>query len=144
MGKDTNLLREFVSKRRTGYEILESLFENNNQYGTHYNLLDKCAYKNWYFTCEKKFAPISDALLFHLTDLNRLVAKFGYPKGDGDARTYSDLFGFERRPEQVWVLWNDESNVVDSGIDKFKFNWTISFSWESEASYCSYGCVVPR
>lgn len=144
MHKDTDLVRAYVNEQRIGYHVLERLFENNEKLTleNRYDLLDKCAYKNCYFTCDKSMAPAADALLFHLTDLEERVKKIGHV--DDYAKTYEALFGFKRPSKQVWMLWNDEANVVSPIFDMFEFNWTISYNSESEASYCSYGCVVHR
>ena len=85
-----------------------------------YDLLDTCAYKNCFFTCNKSLIAEADALLVHDTnDFN---------------------FKIERSASQVLIFWTDEANVVDERLDELKFNWTISFRQESEASYCTYGC----
>lgn len=89
---------------------------------TTYDLLDTCAYKNCFFTCNKSLAADADALLIH--------------------DTYGLSNNFNRSASQLLIFWNDEANQVDKRLDQFKFNWTISFKQESEASYCTYGCYA--
>ena len=43
----------------------------------------------------------------------------------------------------MWLLWNDEPYLTDQ-VDKFYFNWTLSYKYSSEVSYCSYGCFIER
>ena len=49
-----------------------------------------------------------------------------------------------RNNKQVWILWNDEANTVEKSMDQYKFNWTISYKIESEASIGAYGFVGSR
>jgi len=52
---------------------------------------------------------------------------------------YNSIFNFPRNKSQTWILWNDEANHVEQQFDDFNMNWTISYLYESEASYASYG-----
>ncbi|RNA33751.1 Alpha-(1-3)-fucosyltransferase 6-like [Brachionus plicatilis] len=97
-----------------------------------YTLMDKCLYKNCFFSCDKSLAMQSDALLFHTTDLGH----------ENSENLNSHLFDFERNPAQIWLLWNDEANHVSNKIDSLRFNWTISYNSMSEASFCTYGCLT--
>ena len=93
--------------------------------------LDRCDYQNCIFTCDKSLLKNSHAVLFHDYDLfniwNFLTVDYWY------------IFK-TRSSNQIWIYWHDEPNVVDNRLDKFKFNWTISFSTKSEVSRCTYGC----
>lgn len=44
-----------------------------------------------------------------------------------------------RSKSQLWILWNDEANIVSTKMDDFNFNWTMSYKMESEASIGTYG-----
>lgn len=105
-----------------------------------YTLMDKCLYKNCFFSCDKSLAMQSDALLFHTTDLvNQVNSIQGHENSEN---LNSHLFDFERNPAQIWLLWNDEANHVSNKIDSLRFNWTISYNSMSEASFCTYGCLT--
>jgi len=101
-----------------------------------YALLDNCSYKNCFFTCDKKLATKADALLFHLTDLDLLISQ---APTSSYTDVYNSIFDFPRQKSQSWILWNDEANYVSSHFDDFRMNWTISYLFESEASYGAYG-----
>ena len=45
-----------------------------------------------------------------------------------------------RRSDQIYISWNDEAAIIDDFQDDLLFNWTMTFSHHSEASYCAYGC----
>jgi hypothetical protein len=107
------------------FQNLELLLKNADKKNSeNYNLLTNCAYTNCFFTCNKSLASQSDALIFH------------------DTKSLS--IDFERKPSQVFIYWNDEANYIDKNLDMFYFNWTISYKYESEASYCSYGCHIKK
>lgn len=137
--KDEEFRRDYVKKRGSRYQLLEKVYETRTV-NQPYDLLDKCAYKNCFFTCEHSLASHSDALLFHWSDLTEKVLALN--QGDDYEKIYTSMFQFERPAKQVWILWDDEANKIDPILDKFKFNWTISYLSSSEASYCSYGCLV--
>ena len=106
------------------YKNLSLFTEKNVESKETFDLLENCLFKNCFFTCNKSFADKSDALIFH--DTNSL-----------------DL-SFKRKQSQVFIFWTDEANYVNNDLDNLKFNWTISYKYESEASYCSYGCFKPN
>ncbi len=105
-------------KKHKQLDLLQLADAKNDQI---YDLLETCAYKNCFFTCNKSLIAEADALLVH------------------DIR---DDFNYKIKPtaSQVLIFWNDEANPVDKRLDELNFNWTISFRHESEASYCTYGC----
>ena len=35
------------------------------------------------------------------------------------------------KPEQIYVLWNDETNKVLESFDSINFNWTLSYRYYS-------------
>lgn len=47
-----------------------------------------------------------------------------------------------RDPEQIWLLWHDESNEKSPNINKYKFNWTITYRTSAEASIGAYGITL--
>ncbi len=99
-----------------------------------FDYLDTCLYKNCMFTCDKSQLNEADALLMHLTDVfSELIS---VPEA-------LDELTKTRRPDQTWILWNDEANFVETHFDQLRFNWTLSYKIESEASYGTYGFYAP-
>jgi hypothetical protein len=47
-----------------------------------------------------------------------------------------------RNFEQIWLLWHDESNENSPNINKYKFNWTITYRTSAEASLAAYGITI--
>lgn len=140
--KDENYFERYMQKRLNRYHLLEEVFKSDPMLDEPYDLLDRCVYKNCFFSCDRSLAHLADALLFHWSDLTDRVVGLGV--GDNYEKIYPLLFSFVRPSKQVWVLWDDEANVVNPVLDKFTFNWTITYQSISEASYCSYGCLVIR
>ncbi len=50
----------------------------------------------------------------------------------------------KRNPEQIWLLWHDESNENTPEINKYKFNWTITYRTSAEASLGAYGITIVK
>jgi hypothetical protein len=50
----------------------------------------------------------------------------------------------KRNTEQIWLLWHDESNENSSEINKYKFNWTITYRISAEASLGAYGITIVK
>jgi hypothetical protein len=48
----------------------------------------------------------------------------------------------KRNSEQIWLLWHDEPNEKSPEINKFKFNWTITYRTSAEASIGAYGITI--
>lgn len=94
-----------------------------------------CNYKNCLFTCDRKLASQSNAILFHNYDLEKTLY--------WSSNAYSDLQK-DRDLNQVWILWNDEPFKVKNYVDKFRFNWTMSYRYDAEISDCSYGCKYQK
>jgi hypothetical protein len=103
--------------------------------------LDKCAYKNCLFSCDKSLAKQADAVLFHYTDLkNNIEAKVRNLNNLNEVAGFMrDYLKFKRESSQVWIFWNDETNPVAQAMDLFKFNYTISYNAMGEVSYGAYG-----
>ena len=57
---------------------------------------------------------------------------------------HTKLSLMRRNPEQIWLLWHDEPNENSPNINKFKFNWTISYRMNAEASIAAYGITVVK
>lgn len=57
---------------------------------------------------------------------------------------YKVLNSMERNAEQIWLLWHDESNEKSPEINKYKFNWTITYRTSAEASIAAYGITVAK
>jgi hypothetical protein len=49
-----------------------------------------------------------------------------------------------RNPQQIWLLWHDESNEKSANINQFKFNWTITYRTSAEASLGAYGITIVK
>ena len=106
-------------------------FNKKSKSDESYDLLDNCQFKNCYFTCEKSYSRESDALLFHFSDLYNEIEK--------NKTDYESLIR-SRNKDQIWILWQDEPDYsLSTFFDRFKFNWTISFYRNSEASLFAYG-----
>ena len=125
LNKNTYLILEYTKFGRS------SKYCHLNQGGDTFDYLDDCNYQNCVFTCDKSMSNKADALLFHESNL--------YKEFD---EVEESLKSFSRQQSQRWILWNDEANLVQSSLDKFMFNWTISYKSNSQASYCAYGCYV--
>jgi hypothetical protein len=50
----------------------------------------------------------------------------------------------KRNPNQIWLLWHDESNEYSPEINKYKFNWTITYRSSAEASLAAYGITIVK
>jgi hypothetical protein len=93
-----------------------------------YDYLDSCAYNNCFFTCDQSRMSKVDAVLIYEQSIDVQLANF--------------VTNLPRDPSQVWMLWNDEANMVYPVTDRFKFNWTITYNSQSSAGYCAYGCYT--
>jgi hypothetical protein len=109
----------------------------NSELALENTYVNECPYKNCKFTCDKSFMNNADVLLFHESDLKKDVTI--------NKNYYQDLISkTDDRPNQIWLLWNDEANPVNANLDVFKFNWTMSYRHDSEVFDCSYGCVYTK
>ncbi len=79
------------------------------------------------YTCDGIHENNADVLLMHKRDLD-----------------YKKLDLMRRNPEQIWLLWHDESNEKSPDINKYKFNWTISYRTSAEASIGAYGITIVK
>lgn len=79
------------------------------------------------YTCDEKRIHEADVLLMHKRDLDK-----------------KRLERFRRKNSQIWLLWHDESNENSPDINKYKFNWTISYRTDAEASLGAYGITLVR
>ena len=57
---------------------------------------------------------------------------------------FEKLQAMQRNLQQIWLLWHDESNENSSNINKYKFNWTMTYRTSAEASLATYGLTVVR
>ena len=57
---------------------------------------------------------------------------------------YEKLDSMKRNPEQIWLLWHDEANHNSPQINKYKFNWTVTYRTSAEASIGAYGITVVK
>ncbi len=135
---DSNIQQRLRSLNKHEYLILEyTKFWGNTKFchvSNNQDLFSKqCPYTNCKFTCDKQLRSTSDALLFHEADINSEL--------DRDKLFLVELISQERSPDQIYLLWNDEANVVRENLDHIGINWTISYRLDSEVSDCAYGCL---
>ena len=131
--KDSRLFDELAKTNQKS--VINGNEKNNNN--NKFEILDKCEYTNCFFTCDKSFTQQSDVVLFHGTDLELEI------KRENDFRTYyKKKLSFNRDPKQIWLLWNDDLNKIPQSFDQFNFNWTMSYSTESEISYATFGTYI--
>ena len=57
---------------------------------------------------------------------------------------FASLDGLKRDPAQIWLLWHDESNEDTPAINKYRFNWTMSYRTSAEASLAAYGITIVK
>jgi hypothetical protein len=57
---------------------------------------------------------------------------------------FKTLDGLKRNSEQIWLLWHDEANEKSPNINKYKFNWTITYRTSAEASLAAYGITIVK
>ncbi|CAF3405443.1 unnamed protein product [Rotaria sp. Silwood1] len=86
-----------------------------------------CPYTNCEYTCDKKHQQDVDVLLMHKRDLD-----------------FEKLEKLKRNPEQIWLLWHDEPNENSPNINKYKFNWTVTYRMSAEASLGAYGITIVK
>lgn len=99
--------------------------------------INECPYTNCKFTCDKQKISEADALLFHESDVNE--------EQYNNNMYINDVAKLHMaRPEQLFILWNDEANKVNKELDKIRFNWTLSYRLDSEVSDCAYGCSYKK
>ncbi len=79
------------------------------------------------YTCDLQREKEANVLLMHKRDLNA-----------------EQLQTITRNPEQIWLLWHDESNENSPEINQYKFNWTITYRMSAEASLAAYGITIVR
>jgi hypothetical protein len=77
------------------------------------------------YTCDQARENDSHVLLMHKRDLD-----------------FKKLDIIKRNSEQIWLLWHDEPNEKSPEINKFKFNWTITYRTSAEASIGAYGITI--
>lgn len=140
--KDQKFLNKCREKNKDGNQILEKIFQAAHSTTESFEMLDNCVYKNCFFTCESQLAPQSDALMFLHSDLVSKAKALNL--GNDFSKIYPAMFPFQRRRNQIWMLWNDEPGPYDPILNGFEFNWTLTFQSMSEVSYCTYGCIINR
>lgn len=57
---------------------------------------------------------------------------------------FEQMKNLSRNPEQIWLLWHDESNENSPGINRYKFNWTVTYRLSAEASLGAYGITIVK
>ena len=103
------------------------VFEYRNAFCNKNSILSNCRFKNCFFTCNKSLINEADGLFFHESDLVNQKDLFKLVKN--------------RNLNQIWTIYKDEHNMLNSKYDVIKFNWTMSFYSEADVSYCSFGCL---
>jgi len=79
------------------------------------------------YTCDQTHENDADVLLMHKRDLD-----------------FNKLDLIKRNSEQIWLLWHDEPNEKSPEINKYKFNWTITYRTSAEASIGAYGLTIVK
>ncbi len=79
------------------------------------------------YTCNRTHENDAQVLLMHKRDLNQ-----------------EKLNSMKRNSDQIWLLWHDEPNENSLYINKFKFNWTITYRTSAEASIGAYGITIVK
>jgi hypothetical protein len=131
---------EIVTTAKTTFTILEM----NKVYGSYKYcnlaqppmILDLCSYQNCMFSCDRSRIADADAIIVYFSPTANTTELRQFMR-DGKSRNSS----------QTWIWWGDEARLgsdLGHALDKLKFNWTISFHTQSEASYCAYGCYARR
>lgn len=50
----------------------------------------------------------------------------------------------QRTSNEIWLLWIDEANRQLNQLNRYAFNWTLSFRRDSEISIGTYGLLINR
>ena len=110
--------------------------------------IEKCEFNNCKYTCDKeRDLGDADALLFHQRDLESEL-KFKYQDNFNEWFINTKQLPFKsiddkikNNPDQVWILWNDESSFIDTKLNRISkfFNWTLSYKTDAEIFEGSYG-----
>lgn len=111
--------------------------------------LESCEFSNCFYTCDTKEASIAnaDAFLFHLGDLEDEYKSTYQRNLDSFLRgthQFPETIFLNRprkNPNQVWILWNDEANLIDPQFNRLSsfFNWTMSYKSDAEIYEGTYG-----
>jgi hypothetical protein len=114
--------------------------------------LEKCKYQNCKYTCDKskKTVKLADALIFHQRDLeSEIDQNFNSNLDKWLQNTTQFPFNntqdkLKNKPDQVWILWNDEATRISKNFDKLSsfFNWTMSYRTNSEIYHGTYGFLL--
>jgi hypothetical protein len=134
---ELNIIKDMYAKSN----IYEKLINEKKPDAANYQLLEKCAFRNCLFSCDKSLSEHADALLFHDTDLKTEISHAVRNLKDLGrlSKFMSEFVRFRRDPNQVWIFWNDETNYVEPAVDMLNFNYTISYNSMGEVSYGAYG-----
>lgn len=110
--------------------------------------IEQCSHNNCKYSCDKvNSLKEADALIFHLRDLESEL-KYKYNNEFDKWLQMTEQLPFKtvelkllNNPNQIWILWNDESTPVDKNFNKISnlFNWTLSFKTDAEIYEGSYG-----
>ena len=101
----------------------------------------ECQYKNCYFTeALNENTNNYDGILFKKNELKKYIFEL-LMNNNYDSISSIDIPILKNRSSnQLWMLWNDNSELVDIYYDYFSFNWTISYRTQSEIFKCVNGC----
>ncbi|CAF0756409.1 unnamed protein product [Adineta steineri] len=86
-----------------------------------------CPYTNCKYTCDRTQENTAQVLLMHKQDLD-----------------YEKLDSIKRDSDQIWLLWHDEPKENSTQLNKYKFNWTMSYRTSAEASLGAYGITIAK
>jgi hypothetical protein len=131
--KNSDIKAVFRNARTNGlnksnYTIYEytKFFDStkNCQHGKNLNkvYLKQCPFQNCRFSCDKNELKYADSVLFHESDMKK-----EFKLDPNYIKTITEMH--ISNPEQIYVLWNDETNKVLESFDSINFNWTLSYRY---------------
>jgi hypothetical protein len=113
--------------------------------------IEWCKYRNCEYTCDKTKIKIADALIFHMVDILNEYTKDSsnfeqWLKNTRQLPYKSVEEKVNNNPEQIWIMWNDESIKIDERLNVISnlFNWTLSYKTDSEVYEGAYGLFKPK
>jgi hypothetical protein len=129
VGYSENKIDDYMMEPFKDDEIFMKIFSNvsHKEGGPLYKFLDNCKFKNCFFTNNNQYYHLSDALVFR----NDFYLKY-------DNQKLKTLMR-ERKQNQIWIFWNDNLLEHTNKLDFLKFNWSLTYSQNSEIWGFGYG-----
>jgi hypothetical protein len=126
-----NNIGEYMMESFKDDEKFMKIFSNRSKKegGPMYTFLDNCKFKNCFFTSNNQYYHLSDAIVFYYDVFYDL--KDDNPKLKTLIR--------QRKKNQIWIFWNDNLLENTNKLDFIKFNWSLTYSQNSEIWGFGYG-----